>query len=118
MNEISEDDRALMEEAAAAVVKRRLAVPAMMFLETVSPMNTLSSSMLHMIAPIWGIALPAARLTQVAQMLERRDTIPQLIRIIDEAEEERRLEEAAQRKALKEQRRIQKKQKQHPGRTS
>jgi hypothetical protein len=102
--ELSDDDQVLMDEAAAAVVKRRLAVPAMMFLETVSPMNMLSSSMLHMITPIWGIALPAARLQQVAKLLERRGTIPELIRTIDEAEDQRRTEERAQRKARKEQR--------------
>jgi hypothetical protein len=97
-----------MEEAAEAVVKRRLAVPAMMFLETVSPMNTVTSSMLHMIAPIWGMALPAARLNQVAKMLERRETIPEFIRVIDAAEEVRRTAEKAERQAHKEQRRLEK----------
>ena len=101
----SADDQKLMEEAAQAVVKRNLAVPAMMFLETVRPMNTVSSSMLHMIAPIWGIALSAERLKQVATMLERRETIPDLIRVIDEAEEVRRSEEIRVRKLRKEQRR-------------
>ena len=102
---ISADDQKLMEEAAQAVVKRHLAVPAMMFLETVRPMNTDSSSMLHMIAPIWGIALPVERLKQVAAMLERRETIPELIQVIDAAEEERRSEEIRERKARKERRR-------------
>ncbi len=94
-----------MEEAADAVVKRRLAVPAMMFLETVSPMNTVTASMLHMITPIWGLALPAERLKQVATMLERRDTIPELIRVIDEREERRRREERDEKRARKDARR-------------
>ncbi len=102
---ISKEDEELMQEAAVAVVKRRLAVPAMMFLETVSPMNTLTSSMLHMITPIWGIALPEARLRQVAAMLERRETIPALIRTIDDAEEDRRLHEKAQRGLAKQRKR-------------
>jgi len=113
--ELSTDDRSLMEEAAQGVVKRRLSVPAMMFLETVSPMNTLASSMLHMITPIWGMVLSADRIKQLARLLEERDAIPELIKIIDEAEETRRAEERvdrdarkAERKALKERRRQEK----------
>ncbi len=79
-----------MEEAAATIVQRRLAVPAMMLLETVSPMNLVTASMLHVVSPVWRAGLPASRIDAVARLLERRDAIPEFIRIIDAAEEARR----------------------------
>jgi predicted aminopeptidase len=95
--EFTDEERALIDEAAEATVKRRLAVPAMMFLETVSPMNTLSASMLHMLTPMWTIAMPASRIKAMAALLERREAIPELIRAIDTAEELRRQAEVAER---------------------
>ena len=113
--EFTDEERALIDEAAEATVKRRLAVPAMMFLETVSPMNTVAASMLHMITPLWGMVLSADRIQQLATLLEQRASIPAFIQIIDEAEELRRGKEQADRtaqraqsKARKQQRREQK----------
>jgi hypothetical protein len=87
-----------MDEAAAAIVKRRLAVPAMMLLETMTPMNMVSASMLHVMSPVWRAALPASRIEEVAKLLERREAIPEFVKVIDAAEEARRGENAAQRK--------------------
>jgi hypothetical protein len=90
-----------MEEAAQAVVRRRLAVPAMMLIETLTPMNMVSASMLHVLAPIWRAALPASRIDDLARLLERRDALPEFVRVIDEAEERRRREEADERSERK-----------------
>ncbi len=89
MSSITPAERALMEEAARSIVERRLAVPAMMLLETVSPMNLITASMLHVVSPVWRAGLPASRIDAVAQLLERRETIPEFIRIIDAAEDAR-----------------------------
>ena len=90
MTDFSAAERKLMEEAAASIVQRRLAVPAMMLLETVSPMNLVTASMLHVVSPVWRAGLPASRIDDVAKLLERREAIPELIRVIDAAEETRR----------------------------
>lgn len=90
-------EEALLAEAARAVVRRRMAVPTMMFLEMMSPMNTVSASMLHVLTPIWRVALPASRIEQIATLMERRAAIPALIRAIDSAEEQRRRDERAAR---------------------
>jgi len=84
------DERKLMEDAARSIVERRLAVPAMMLLETVVPMNLVTASMLHVVSPVWRAGLPASRIEDVARLLERRDAIPEFIRMIDAAEESRR----------------------------
>jgi|GEM_PF-3400066 len=101
MSSFSEEERALMTEAAEGLVKRRFAVPAMLFLETVSPMNMVSASMLHMLSPIWRSAMPASRIDQLAALLERRDSVPEFISIIDQTEETRRRDEKAARRARK-----------------
>lgn len=90
MIELAPEERALLEEAADKVVRRGLAVPAMMFLETVSPMNMLTASMLQMASPMWRVIIPSSRIDQAARLLERREAIPELLRLIDEREESRR----------------------------
>lgn len=99
MTELTDADRELLDQAAAAVVRRRLGVPAMMFLEMAAPMNVVTSSMLHMLTPIWNTALPGKRLDRLAELLEDRGTIPQLIEAIDTAEARRRDDERAERAA-------------------
>ena len=90
MTELSGQERTLLEEAARTIVERRLAVPAMMLLETVSPMNLVTASMLHVVSPVWRAGIPASRIDEIARLLERRDTIPEFIRLIDAAEDARR----------------------------
>jgi hypothetical protein len=90
MTDFTGPERALLEEAARSIVDRRLAVPAMMLLETVTPMNLVTASMLHVVSPVWRAGLPASRIDAVARLLERRDAIPEFIRLIDAAEEARR----------------------------
>lgn len=94
MSELAPDELALLDEVADAVVRRRLAVPAMMFLETMAPMNVVGSSLLHVAAPIWRVVLPASRIETLARLLERRQAVPELVRRIDEREERWRRERA------------------------
>lgn len=86
MSELAATERELIASTAQAVVARRMAAPAMMFLETITPMNVVTSSMLHVMSPLWCACLPASRIDDVARLLERREAIPELIRAIDEAE--------------------------------
>ena len=97
MSEPSAADAALMDEAARRVAESRLAVPAMMFLESIAPMNLVTANMLHLLTPVLGIALSPALLERVALLLERRETIPDFVRRIDAAEEARRRAAAAAR---------------------
>ena len=83
-------EQALMADAARRVAAARMAVPAMMFLETLAPMNLVTASMLHALQPLLGLALPADKLAAVATLLERREAIPALVAAIDAAEDARR----------------------------
>ncbi|MGH7165213.1 MAG: hypothetical protein ACREIS_06775 [Nitrospiraceae bacterium] len=80
---LSSDDVALLERVADAVVKRGMATPAAVFLESLGPMNFLGSQALHFLTPILDFACDARDIERVARLLERRDAIPRLIALIE-----------------------------------
>lgn len=77
------EDVALLERVAEAVVKRGMAAPATMFLESLGPMNFLGGQALHFLTPILEFAFNAREVEQVAHLLERRDTVSRLIALIE-----------------------------------
>ena len=80
---LSVEDVELMERVAVAIVKRGMAAPATVFLESMGPMNFLGSQALHFLTPIIEFAFLAREVEQVARLLERRDTISRLIALIE-----------------------------------
>jgi hypothetical protein len=80
---LSVEDVQLMERIAEVIVKRGMAAPATMFLESMGPMNFLGSQALHFITPIIDCAFNVKEVEQVARLLERRDTVTRLIAIIE-----------------------------------
>ena len=80
---LSMEDVELMERVADVIVKRGMAAPATVFLESMGPMNFLGSQALHFFTPIIECAFNVKEVEQVARLLERRETIPQLIAIIE-----------------------------------
>jgi hypothetical protein len=94
VTEVSPDDRALLEEAARRVAAARMALPAMMYLESIAPKNQVTATMLHMLTPVLGIAVSPGVLARVAHLLERRETIPEFVRLLDAAKEARRRQPA------------------------
>ena len=87
---LSAEDIALLERVAAAVVAREMAVPAVVFLESVGPMNFLGSQALHFFTPILEVVLPQRDIERVALLLERRDTLSRLTVLIERQAESRR----------------------------
>lgn len=77
------EDVQLLERIADVIVNRRMAAPAMMFLESMGPMNFLGSQALHFLTPILDCAFNTKEVEQVARLLERRDTVTRLIAIIE-----------------------------------
>ncbi len=60
-----------------------MAAPATVFLESVGPMNFLGSQALHFLTPILDLACKTSEIEHVAHLLERRDTVPRLIVLIE-----------------------------------
>jgi len=79
------EDLTLLQRIADAVVQRRMAAPAVVFLESLGPMNFLGSQALHFFAPIIELAFSAHEVSQVGALLERRDTTVRLIALIEAA---------------------------------
>lgn len=80
---LSIDDVQLLERIAETIVKRGMAAPATMFLESMGPMNFLGSQALHFMTPIIDCAFNVKEVEQVARLLERRSTVTRLIAIIE-----------------------------------
>lgn len=87
---LSAEDVALLDRVAAAVVERGMAVPAVVFLESVGPMNFLGSQALHFFTPILEVVFPQRDIERVALLLERRDTLSRLAVLIERQAETRR----------------------------
>lgn len=77
------EDVTLLERVAGAIVARGMATPAVLFLESMGPMNFLGSQALHFLSPIIECVLSGTELSQVARLLERRDSISRLITLIE-----------------------------------
>ncbi len=86
---LSPEDATLLELVAATVVERGMATPAILFLESVGPMNFLGSQALHFFTPILEMVFPQRDVERVAQLLERRDTLSRLTVLIERAEARR-----------------------------
>ena len=80
---LSPEDRALLERVAATVVERGMATPAILFLESVGPMNFLGSQALHFFTPILEVVFAQRDVERVALLLERRDTLSRLGAMIE-----------------------------------
>jgi hypothetical protein len=80
---LAPEDLALLERMAHVIVRRGMAAPTVMFLESMAPMNFLGSQALHFINPIIEVAFSANEVEQMAHLLERRDTISRLITLIE-----------------------------------
>ena len=87
---LSPEDVALLERVASAVVDRGMAVPAVVFLESVGPMNFLGSQALHFFTPILEVVFPQRDIQRVALLLERRDTLSRLAVLIERRAEAQR----------------------------
>src|SRR3989441_8431906 len=80
---LSPEDVALLERVAATVAERGMATPAILFLESVGPMNFLGSQALHFFTPLLEVVFPQRDVERVALLLERRDTLSRLGAMIE-----------------------------------
>ena len=80
---LSIEDVALLERVAEAVVRRGMAAPAVMFLESMAPMNFLGSQAVHFFTPLLEVVFHQRDIERVAVLLERRDTLVRLAALIE-----------------------------------
>jgi hypothetical protein len=86
-NKFSEEEMSLLNKVADIVIKRRLAAPALMFLESVRPLNFLGSQVIVFFEPIVAMVISTKELGMFAQILEKRKSIPLLIDLIEKKDD-------------------------------
>ena len=78
------EDAALLEKVARLIVKRGMAMPTLLFLESLGPLNFLGSQVLHGLRPFLELVCDATEMERLAAILERRDSVSRLIALIQE----------------------------------
>ena len=76
--------RAVIDRVCRAVVARGLATPALIFLESVRPLNYVSSQTLHFFQPVLSVVADQAACRDLADFLEHRGSVDYLCQRIEE----------------------------------
>jgi hypothetical protein len=82
--DFTREETALLEKVAASIVTRGMAAPAVLFLESLGPLNFLGSQVLHGLAPFLELVCDPAELDRLAGILERRESVERLSTLIQE----------------------------------
>lgn len=77
------EELTLLDRVATAVVQRGMAAPAVVFFESLGPMNFLGSQAVYFLMPIMEWSFHAKEVERVAHLLERRETFSRLIALIE-----------------------------------
>ncbi|MFN8176510.1 MAG: hypothetical protein U0167_01140 [bacterium] len=91
------EDDALLDRIAVAVVRWGMTVPAIFLLESSKPLSFVGSQFLHFLSPLAHSLLDATELDRLAALLERRETVEELIVRIEGAESARGAEQRAEK---------------------
>jgi len=78
------EDLALLEKVAHLITRRGMALPALLFLESLGPLNFLGSQVLHGLRPFLELVCDTMEMDRLAVLLERRESIPRLMAILQE----------------------------------
>jgi hypothetical protein len=80
---LSEEQIKLFDKLAVQVTKRRLTVPAILFLESVRPLNFVGSQAMVFFAPMIHAFFTARQYDLIQQALEHRETIAYFIDLLE-----------------------------------
>ena len=82
---LGEADRELLRRLALAIVARRMSMPALLFLQSVRPLNYVGSQALTFLRPFLTTLFKTADYDRLAAILERREGIGALVEGIEAA---------------------------------
>ena len=86
---LSEEDLALLDKVASFVVKKRMETPTILFLESMRPLNFMGSQVMVFLQPIVASFFSTREYEQLAQILERRESIGILIERIEKRQDKK-----------------------------
>lgn len=86
---LSPEEIALLEWMADQVVRRGMAAPAILFLESSKPLTFVGSQMMHVASPVVNaIFAGSPQFDRIAHMLEDRDNVERLLQLIERGQDE------------------------------
>lgn len=94
----------LIEKVASFLVKRKMAAPAIMTIESLRPLARLGSQILYFLAPFAELIFNPKEYQEFAVLLEKEDNIKLLLTRIDELDVEYHREERKQNQLLRKRR--------------
>ncbi len=74
----------MLEKIAHRLVQRRMEAPALMFMESVGPLNFLGSQVMHGLRPFLELVCDTTEMERLALILERRDSVEHLITLLQQ----------------------------------
>ncbi len=99
---LTDAEAAIMEKIAAKVVGLRMTVPAILFLESVKPLNYIGAQALIFFEPFVQVLFNLKEYDTFRQMMERRENVERLLLKIEELDAQALAREKSARKARKE----------------
>ena len=103
--ELTPHQEEILDKIARKVVYWKMSVPAILFLESVKPLNYIGSQMMAFFEPFVQTLFSVKDYEEFRQMMERRGTIELLLVRIEKFESEAETKEKERKKRLKEERR-------------
>ena len=82
---LTEADRKLLQRLALAIVRRRMATPAILFLSSLRPLNYIGSQAMFFLRPFLTPLLDPQQYERLAAILERREGLAALIDAVEAA---------------------------------
>ena len=79
-----------IERFVQAVIRWGMTLPAILFLESVKPLNYVGSQVMVVLGPIISIVYPVTDYEKLAEFFENRESIEYVIRKIEKKEAERK----------------------------
>jgi len=80
-------DHEILEKIAGTVVKRGMSVPAVLFLETMKPLNFIGAQIMNFFGPFLESLVPGEQLYRFTEMMENRNNVELLIQRIEDMED-------------------------------
>jgi hypothetical protein len=93
------EDAALLDRMAAWLAERRLATPAILFLESVKPLNFVGSQMMFFFEPVVRAVIEGGSYSRFASIMEERENVEEFLRRIEAADAAQRDKERAEKAA-------------------
>lgn len=100
-DDLDPEDLKLIRRVAEAVATRRMAVPAILIIESSRPLSFVGSQFLYFLEPILRAVIPGEQFRRVAALLENRDNVERLLLAIEAADADFAGRERSERETIR-----------------